>query len=252
MQKLLSPILILMLILGGSSLNPGHARAGNEGQATKINEAFENFRYRLSVMPTFTPSDREQAAEALKQDLERLTNDGIPAWTILEHLKQEMLDRETREDFGFWLGSIDPDSITPEQAADLASKFMEKRHPEGAQFAGGGKPNQRLIWIVAGILAAGVVTWLWIRHCRAGDDRTITLTRTETQTSTQTNTLVNTQTQTLTQTLTQTFTETVTQTDFGYCCNKNTGNTVSASPTGCANGQALYWVPSPELCVEID
>lgn len=240
MKKLLSPILILMLILGGSTLNSGQARAGDESHATKISEAFENFRYRLSVMPSFTSADRLQAAEAFKQDLERLTTEGIPAWTILEHLKQQMLDRETRDDFGFWLGSIDPDSITPEQAADMASRFMEKRHPEGAQFAGGGKPNQRLIWIVAGILAAGVVTWLWIRHCRAGDDRTITLTQTSTLTSTQT----------LTQTLTET--ETVTQTDFGYCCNQNTGNTVSASPTGCDNGQALYWVPSPELCVEID
>ena len=121
MQKLLSPILIMMLILGGGSLNSGQARAGNENQGTKINEAFENFRYRLSVMPTVTATDRAEAAEAFKQDLEKLTAEGIPAWTILEHLKQEMLDRETRDDFGFWLGSIDPDSITPEQAAEMAS-----------------------------------------------------------------------------------------------------------------------------------
>ena len=236
MQKLLSPILILMLILGGGGWNSSQARAGEGDPAKKITEAFENFRYRLSVMPTFTPEDRVRAGEALKWDLQRLTAEGIPAWSILEHLKQEILDRETREDFGFWLGSIDPESVTPEEAGELASKFMEKRHPEGARFAGGGKPDHRLIWIVAGVLAAGVVTWLWIRHCRAGDDRTITLTQVSTQT--------------LTQTLTET--ETVTQTDFGYCCNRNTGNTVSASPTGCDNGQALYWVPSPELCIEID
>ncbi len=246
MQKILSPILILMLILGGGTWNPGKAQAESDSSAGKISEVFENFRYRLSVLPSFTDAERSQASEALRQDLERLTAEGIPAYTVLEHLKKELLDRETREDFGFWLSSLDPESITPEQAGELASRFMEKRHPEGAQFAGGGKPNQRLIWIVAGILAAGVVTWLWIRHCRAGDDRTITLTRTETQVNTQTQVT----TQTLTQTLTQT--ETVTQTDFGYCCNRNTGNTVSASPNGCDNGQALYWVPSPELCVEID
>ena len=111
MQKLMSPILILMLILCGGGWNSSQAHAG----------------------------------KALKWDLQRLTAEGIPAWSILGHLKREILDRETLEDFGFWLGSIDPESVTPEEAGELASKFMEKRHPEGARFAGGGKLDHRLI-----------------------------------------------------------------------------------------------------------
>jgi hypothetical protein len=250
MKQILSPVLILILILSGGGPKGANANSTIEASgmdpARRISRVFENFRYRMSVLPPETSGDRARASATLKEELERLTAEGIPASLVMEQLKQDLLDQQTRQDFELWLGTLDADSTTPEEAAELASRFLEKRHAEGAHFSGGGKPSYRLIWILTGVIAIGVVTWLWVRHCRMSDGGTLTLTQTETDTQFQT------LTETLTQTLTQTQTETVTQTDFGYCCNRNTGNTVSASPTGCANGQALYWVPSPELCVEID
>ena len=87
----------------------------------------------------------------------------------------------------------------------------------------------------------------------ATQTNTVTDTHTNTGTGTGTGTCSNTDTETETHsntdTETETHTNTGTNTSYGYCCNDNTGNTVPASPTGCANGSALYFVLTIEQCI---
>lgn len=226
MKRMLSPILILILLLNGGARNPAEARMAPD--ATRIAQAFDEFRYRMNLNPNPGQQTRKEATEMFRANLEKLTSEGVSPDEILRHLKEGILDQETRADFEHWLQTIDPDSVTPEQASELAMKFMEKRNPEGAHFQGGASPSYRVLWLITGVIMVGVVTWLVIKHCRHRGNSTLTLTHTSTET----------------------VTETITETDNGFCCNGQTGNIVQASPTGCSNGQALYWVPSPELCVE--
>jgi hypothetical protein len=238
MKRVLSPILILILLLNGGTRNPAEARMAPDG--TRITQAFDEFRYRMNLNPNPSEQAKKEATDAFRASLEKLTVEGVTPDEILRHLKEGILDQETRADFERWLETVDPDSVTPEQASEMAMKFMEKRNPEGAHFQGGASPSYRVLWLVTGVIMVGVVTWIVIKHLRHRGNSTLTLTQTQTETQFSTETLTS----------TETVTETITETDSGFCCNGQTGNIVQASPTGCSNGQALYWVPSPELCVE--
>ncbi len=159
MKQLISAVLILSMI---------HvpALAGqNADQTAMIASAFDGFRYAMTV--EVRADDAEGKTRALRRfesELADLEKKGVKPSQFMDYFKNSILDRETRADFERLMASVDADSMTADEASAVAMQFMNSRYQQGANYSGGGKGRGHAGLWIAGVLAAGVVTFLVIRH----------------------------------------------------------------------------------------
>lgn len=307
MKKLFSTLLIVAMLGNSALANPLHSPHPRNNHE-RIAIAFDQFRYQMTV--NINPADqhfRSKAMTVFKSKIAALQKEGVPADEIMEYMRNSILDSATRSDFDRLLSSMDVETISSEEAANIAMRFMAGKYQQGASYGGGGRASYKAALITLGIVMIGVATYFLIKHIKEAKAKTITQTVTETdvqtdvvtntttEVQTNTETVVNTHTVTSVETVnntntitkTETFvttdtvtnfntvtnydtvtnyetvtnyntiTNTVTQTNtdtvnsFGYCCNGVVGMAVPASPTGCANGDALYWVPTESECKKL-
>jgi hypothetical protein len=159
MKQIISAVLILSLI---------HvpALAGqNSDHSAMIASAFDGFRYAMTV--EVRADDAEGKTRALRRfeaELADLEKKGVKPSQFMDYFKNSILDRETRADFERLMASVDADSMTADEASAVAMQFMNSRYQQGANYSGGGKGRGHAGLWIAGVLAAGVVTFLVIRH----------------------------------------------------------------------------------------
>lgn len=232
MKKIMSLSLILMMVTNGAFANA----PTSVDHSKMIEKTFNEFRYKMTV--EVDPNNKNyqtEAMEVFKDRVRVLQDQGVSAEEIMNYMRSSTLDVATRADYDRLVASIDPNSISSEEAANIAMKFMASKYQQGANYSGGSNARYKWAYVVIGVVIVGVVTYFLIKHYQNKNDckdRTLTQTKTETETVTSSNTNTNTNT----------------DTDTGLCCNTNTGQIVSASPIGCENGEALQIVNSPEEC----
>lgn len=248
MKKLMCLLTITAMLSNSALATSTTTETGNHEKM--IAKAFNEFRYKMTVeVDPKDPNFNEKAVSDFKKKISTLQSQGVSPAEIMQHMRVSMLDSASRSEFDRMLESMDQDQLSGEEAGNLAMKFMATKYQQGASYSGGGSGSYKWALIAIGVVIVGVVTYCLIKHYR--DQRTKTETKTNTRTDTQTETETETNTQTNTITETSTNTNTNTNTNYGYCCNTVTGIVVPASITGCANGVALTFVASPELCVVI-
>jgi len=275
MKKFMSLLMVAALVSNTAFASPSF----NTNNTAKIAKAFDSFRYQMTVVANPNdPSFQKQATADFKKRMINLQAEGVSAEEIMDYTRNSMLDSATRADFDRMMAAMDVEKMSSEEAGNISMQFMANKYQQGANYSGGGRASIKAAAIILGVIIVGVVTYLLIKHKK---DCTKTVTQTNIQTQTVTNVTTNTQTvtsvetinntDTVTNTETLVTTETVTNTNtitdyntvtitvtdtntdtgtnYGYCCNGVTGNVVPASPTGCLNGDALYWVATAEACI---
>lgn len=221
MKKITSVFIIITMLA-----NQSYALEKSFNHNAEIEKAFNQFRYQMTVEVDPANKDYQNLAkESFRDKIIMLHDKGVTTEQIVEYMRSNTLDASARADFDRLISSMDMDTITSEDAGNLAMKFMASKYQKGANYSGG-QGRQKWALIVIGVVIVGVVTYYLIKKHRENkcEDNTKTITNTVTSTSTNTDT------------------------NYGYCCNTSSGNVVPASPTGCENGTALVFVNTPEEC----
>ncbi len=258
MKKTLSTIMILAMMsqTAFSAANQNPASIHN----VMIAKAFDIFRYQMTVdVNPNDPNDQSKVVARFKERMTELQDEGVTALEIMDYTRKTMMDDASRAEFDRLLETMDLKNISNEQAANMAMQFMAGKYQQGASYGGGARSSLKTAAVILGIVATGVATYFLAKYIKdrlnndpSNDPNNSTTTVTTTETNTETETSTDTQTNTMTETLTETITETNTDSDpIGMCCNAVTGKIVSASFTGCMNGDALVWVSSEDQCTKL-
>jgi hypothetical protein len=158
-----------------------------------------------------SPNFKKNAMDEFKKRMVELQKNGVNASEILDYMRGNILDQNTRQDFDRLINTMSEQEMTPEDAGNVAMQFMAGKYQQGASYSGGGS-SMSIAGIVIGVVMVGVVTYIAYQHIYGNWKRS-----TVTQTSTETSTV----TESCTDTNTDTNTDTKTDTDNDGCNNEN-------------------------------
>ena len=203
MKKLLSILMVACLLSNTTFAAPNHTQ--------EIAKTFNEFRYKMTVqVDPNTPNFKQKAMDEFKQRMVELQKNGITAIEIMDYMKANILDQNTRQDFDRLIGTMSEQEMSSEAAGNVAMQFMAGKYQQGASYSGGGS-GMSIAGIIIGVVIVGVVTYIAYQHIH-GPWKQHTVTQTNTETSTVTESCTDTNTDT----------DTNTETDDG--CNNPNGN----------------------------
>ncbi len=161
MLKVFSALMVAALVGNSAFAAPVITPANHHDM---IADAFEQFSYSVSVnLDASDSASKDVALLQLKDRLSVLESNGVTPIEMMDYVRNNILDRETRIDFDRLLVAMKDGAITPDAASQLAMKFIENSKTTGAHFLGG-KGGQNPILIVAGVVIVGAVTYYTIRY----------------------------------------------------------------------------------------
>ncbi len=176
MMKLPVGMLMAVSMLGTSVIPQGvqanvmtDYETSTVSSQSKINEVFDRFHYTMSVeWDQKDEAFKAQAEADLFQAIQDLKASGISTSEIQNQMERQLLNGKGQAEYRRFVEALKAQNVSPDEAAELTTKFMEKNYAEGANFNGGGG---RSPWkFVAAVLVIAVVTYVIIRHHDDDDD----------------------------------------------------------------------------------
>jgi len=170
MMKLPVGMLMAVTMLGTSVIPQGVQASvmtdyemSTVSSQSKINEVFDRFHYTMSVeWDQKDEAFKAQAESDLLQAIQALKDSGVSVSEIQNQMEKQLLNGKGQAEYRRFVDALKAQNVSPDEAAALTTKFMEKNYAEGANFNGGGG---RTSWrFVAAVLVIAVVTYVIIRH----------------------------------------------------------------------------------------
>ena len=164
MKKVFSSLMVVTMLCNSAFAAQG---AANADHSKMIGKTFDHFRYSMTVdVRANDPASQEIAVSQLKDQLDRLQSEGVSPAELMDYLRASILDASTRADFDRLIASMDVDALTAEQAGTIAMKFMSGKYQQGANYSGAGVGSNNTAMIAVGVILAGVVTCIVIKHIK--------------------------------------------------------------------------------------